>query len=311
MKPEVFERRCAEMREKYLALSLRDIQVARALKESERWKNPKRKRSEWSSRRYAGRNQSLPPVAKIPKKGEIRQKFEKISTGDLRKRETELIKEVDQMMALIPLMRSALRHIRMELRIRESLSERPPRAKAVSIKYPEKCPRCSHAEVVRAGTTGSASRRQMFRCKKCNSTFVNLNDGLGVKRKEFNLLCHRCGGVDVENRGPGRRRDSGGGGGRQGYCFTCKKGFLQGGVHHLNKHLSELELRVRSTGLPADIRSEVLQDASIRVINGEGYVHNIELRVPAAYRESRGKYGEKGSSHPVFRLHQGQPPFED
>lgn len=303
MSPEVFEQRCAEMRAKYAAISLREAQVRRYRKEEQQgtaqWDRT-RPRSLWGIRRYGVVREPAPPTAKVPTLSEKRALFADRTTEELRLEETRMLLEIDQMRRLIPLLQSSVRNIRAELRIRETLQVTPRYRPSVDVEYPQSCERCGHERIIRAGfTTG---RNQIFRCKGCNSTFTD-----HVRpRIDYKLVCHRCNGTDTENRGPGKQPIRG----RQGFCFTCKKGFLQGGAAHLQQHYEALRQRIKATQLPADVQEEALQDAALRVLAGEGYVHSIELRKSAAYREARGEYGQRGSDHPLLRLHNDQPPPE-
>lgn len=311
MKPEVFERRAAEMREKYAAISLREVQAEKLRKEQaegkEQWKDPKRKRSLWSMKRYGNVHEPGPPTAKIPTLSEKRALFANTTTEDLRLRETEMIREIDDMERLIPLLKSAVRNVRAELKIREGMAEKPKWRPADNVEYPSNCPRCNHDRIIRAGFVGS-SRAQMFRCKACNSTFVNPETKKVQEKKiTFPIICHRCNGTNTENRGPGNQETKG----RQGYCFTCNKGFTQGGRFHLEQNMTVLETRIRELGGPPDVRMELLQDAALRVLAGEGYVTTIPLRRTEAWAESRGEYMQRGSDHPVFRLQNDQPMYDD
>lgn len=310
MSPEVFERRAAEMREKYAAISLREVQARRvAIAEAKgevKWKDPKRKRSLWSLKRYGKVQDPGPPTAKKTD-AEKRRLFADTSTDDLRRREMEMLSEIDNMERLIPLLKSGVRNVRAELRIREGLAEAPRwRTNDGSIEYPDRCPRCGHDKIIRAGFVGT-SRNQMFRCKSCNSTFVNPNTKEKKPLTEYHLVCHRCGGTNTENRGPGHKDTQG----RQAFCFTCDKGFTQGGKFHLEQNYAELEGRVKALGVPSGVSMEILQDAALRVLQGEGYVGTIDLHKSAAFREVYGEFNQRGSDHPQFRLQNDQPMFDD
>lgn len=309
MSTEEFERRCQEMRAKFAAVSRREAQLRKLEREERegkvRWKDPKRQRSLWSIRRYGIHKEPGPPTAKPPTESERRAILSKYSLEELRLKETELLTEIFNMERFIPILKSSLRNIRSEIKIREGRQQHPRWKSPEGIEYPKECPRCHHDKIVRAGFVRS-SQNQMFRCKACNSTFVNPEKKTVKPITDFNLVCHRCWGKNTENRGPGKKEK----GGRQGFCFTCNKGFTQGGKHHLEKNYSTLEQRVKQLGLSKDVELEVLQDAALRVLKGEGYVHNIPLQKSAAFREVYGEFGQMGSDHRVFKLHNDQP-FED
>jgi hypothetical protein len=161
--------------------------------------------------------------------------------------------------------------------------------------------------VVRAGFT--RARKQMFRCKACNSTWVH--EALLEGRKDFKLICHRCQGSNTENRGPAKPLANGSSGGRQGYCFDCDKGFIQGGSHHLKTYAQQLQGRIAQMTDHPEIQAELFQAAALGIMEGEGYWDTIPLNRSRALREILGEYGQAGSDHPEFRRQQGQRPYED
>lgn len=172
------------------------------------------------------------------------------------------------------------------------------RAKASGIEYPRACPHCKNTEVIRAGVARDAQR---FRCRACDRTFGQSAKALPIR---WRLMCHRCGSFDTHNAGPGKS------GGRQGYCHLCRLRFTQGGREELDRNGLLLKMRIEMLRLPKDVAAEMQQQAYLDVLEGKGYCWSVELCTPDAWKNTRGEYGEAGSDHPMYRLHNGQAPIE-
>lgn len=301
MTREEFEKKCIEIRDKYSAIPLRQIRLTAA--------QNKASTESWHGRRRHSRyDNPPPPIAMIPKTAsQMRKVFRKVDMETLRNSEIELARELEQCFDLISMYKSAIRNVRQELAIRWREVQAARNRKREELKYPERCPRCkSNLKIIRAGFT--SAHRQMFRCGVCNSTFINPEDGRAVANKDYGLVCHRCNGKDVENRGPGQKinADYTKGGGRQGYCFTCKKGFTQGGVHHLMQNYEALLSRVRQACDHEEVFKEMLQDVCLRILQGEGYVATIDLSIKKALHNAFGNRYIFGSDHWSMQLQQGQ-----
>lgn len=98
--------------------------------------------------------------------------------------------------------------------------------------------------------------------------------------------------------GGGRSKNSG----YRARCNSCKREFTQGGRYDLAHGHLHLRARIAALNLPAEVAHEVLQQAFADVLTGEGYVWNVKLRIPEAWKMVRGEYHQQGSSHPVFRF---------
>lgn len=305
MDPAEFEKRCQAMREKYRIIAER--QKDRDLKAQAKAAQAKlpKKRTSWNSRRYLDLPPG-PPTAK-PRPLSNQALFKGRSLDSLRAEATRLANELYQAEELAFLLRQALRRVDKAIQHQERFQAKPRRRPAAQVSYPEGCPRCRDSRVIRAGF--SKARKQMFRCKACNSSWVH--EALLEGRKDFKLICHRCKGTNTENRGPANRLHDGSSGGRQAYCFDCDKGFIQGGAHHLRQHGEKLRERIAQATLRPDVQAEVFQTAALAILEGQGYWDTIPLNLPGAFREVLGEYRQAGSDHPEFRRQQGQRPYDD
>jgi transposase-like protein len=163
--------------------------------------------------------------------------------------------------------------------------------------YPA-CVSCNSTNVIRAGFTHIGKEQQpiqRYRCRDCRRSYNGAGFRIVDHGMDFELTCYRCGHENCLNRGPGS------GGGRTGYCVSCRARFTQGGRDDLARYHLLLEKRLQETGWPKDVQVEALQLACVDVLKGAGYCWNVLLRKTDAFRLSRGEWGQRGSDHPVLR----------
>lgn len=170
--------------------------------------------------------------------------------------------------------------------------------KVSRISYPSKCPHCESQTIIRKGL---GRNKQRYGCCSCGRTFGSY----GPDRFDFNFMCYRCGGGDIQDRGPRQT------GGRTGYCLACKRKFVQGGKGDLQFHHLLLRCRVDALPISSEFKAEMLQQAMLDVLEGRGYCWTVELDTKAAFKATRGEYGQQGSDHPMYRMHNGQSVTKD
>lgn len=161
---------------------------------------------------------------------------------------------------------------------------RLPGTKNFLYDYPN-CPRCTSSSVVRAGYE-TKSKEQRYRCRACRKTFYAEFDVI-YKPVVYHLTCYRCGGTGELLsfvRYKGRRSTSAG---AVGNCTSCGKKFTQGGPEHLERTMCLLLDRVEALGLPEEIQAEVLQQASLEILEGLAYTWNVPLNVSRAREATR------------------------
>lgn len=151
--------------------------------------------------------------------------------------------------------------------------------------YPP-CPHCDSPSVIRAGIHKGEQR---FRCRSCTRSFGG-NMKIVRKAREFEVRCHRCGGLDTRGISTSQRAYSG----WIGYCNVCRKRFTQGGRHHLDNTMCLLLQRVKALGLPRPLEEAVYQQACLEVLQGFAYTWNVRLDVPRAKAEVLGEFQSPG-----------------
>lgn len=161
-----------------------------------------------------------------------------------------------------------------------------------AFEFPD-CPRCGASEVKRAGYDNGLQR---FRCLVCKRSFGS-NLKIVVKIDAFHITCHRCGGAGKylsRVSHTGRRTRAGG---IRAQCPFCQKTFTQGGPEHLERTLVLLLGRVEkeAAGVPPEVRAEVLQIASMDVLEGRAYTWNVPLNFTRAYANTRDQSYEPAS----------------
>lgn len=159
---------------------------------------------------------------------------------------------------------------------------RSPGSKDFAFEYPD-CPRCGANEVKRAGFDQGLQR---FRCLACKRSFGS-NLRVTVKVEPFHITCHRCGGTGtyIGRVTHSQRRSRAGG--IRAHCPHCVKTFTQGGPEHLERTLVILLERVEKCHEDPLIRAEILQIASVDVLEGRGYTWNVPLNYTQAYANTR------------------------
>jgi transposase-like protein len=175
----------------------------------------------------------------------------------------------------------------------EFREQRIATAKASGVFYPKACPHCHNAEVLRAGFKRGIQR---YRCRGCNRTFGDpATGGSPIFGRRWKLMCYRCGSFHTQNAGPGAA------GGRAGNCLDCHRSFVQGGREEIERGHLLLKLRIELLQLSGEIAAELLQQATLDVLDGRGYCWTVELDVGKA---RRGAHGESwfGSDHPAYQL---------
>ncbi len=159
--------------------------------------------------------------------------------------------------------------------------------------YPDKCPYCSS---LRIASAGSCRGKRRYRCKGCSKTFYEV--GISVP-KDSGLICHRCGSGRVSSIGHGFT------GGRRGYCPSCKRKFTQGGREELDRSGLLLQARIDLISVPDDVKSEIIQQAYIDVLEGRGYCWSVELDQRRAWKAARGD-SWMGSDSTPYRIATGE-----
>ena len=171
---------------------------------------------------------------------------------------------------------------------------RRPGCRTHAFEYPL-CPRCDSGNVKRAGFADGIQR---FRCLDCRRTFSGVISNIRELPAQVPLICHRCGGYDVQPIASGKGR---------GRCRVCNKLFTQGGPRELDRNRALLMMRVDALEAPDDVRAAVLVQACLDVLEGRGYCWTVELRLKDAWGEVAGGYGrESGQYHPVYRAAVGE-----
>lgn len=161
------------------------------------------------------------------------------------------------------------------------------------------CPRCDGENTTRKGI--AASGKQMHFCRDCDRYFTGSVVNRSARESvNSGLMCYWCGSADCIHQG------SPASGGKSGHCQRCRKYFTQGGRLDLERYHLLLSDRIARLNLPADVALELFQTASLDVLTGAGYCWTVHLNVKRAWKTSRGEFGQRGSDHPVYRMHNGQ-----
>lgn len=210
--------------------------------------------------------------------------------------------------------RAALPVIETASKVQPGKMGRPAGSRDFAFEYPL-CPRCHSRHVKRAGFASSESgrdeREQRFKCLDCGRTFGNGVVIVDVPAAH-SATCYRCGsaGTLVCFTRYVRRASAGG---AIVYCPVCCKKVRQGGPNHLKLTMCVLLKRVNDLGVSDQlIRAEVLQQATLDVMEGRAYTWNVPLDVKAALRRAHGGSDTyAGSDHSAFRRQQGHNPRTD
>lgn len=172
---------------------------------------------------------------------------------------------------------------------------------------PATCPHCLGRDTIRHGHDRRG--RQKHFCHDCRREWVAGASPRQPRERKASkprdprqwpkLICCHCGSCDCK---PRRRRKRSG---IQAQCRACGRNFTQGGPEDLRRYSVCLRERVRVAGYRGEAADEVLADAIVDVLSGNGYCWNVPLKRPAALSSARGDWG-LGSDHPAMREQQGQ-----
>jgi len=146
--------------------------------------------------------------------------------------------------------------------------------KSASLGYPP-CPQC---EQHNAKKNGFNRGKQRYQCRVCGAKFIETSD---IEREAILGTCFRCGRDDCRTWSAGKCR-------RLGFCESCERTFTHGGSEDFERYHLLLKQRCRQEQLPADIEAEILQMATVDVLEGRGYCWNVELKIRDAWRAVRG-----------------------
>src|SRR5260221_2679475 len=97
--------------------------------------------------------------------------------------------------------------------------------------YPP-CPRCNGATSLSTIRAGFAHGIQRYRCSYCRRTFSGGKIVITIEPFDYQMICYRCGGMDVSRCGRGADKFPTG---RDGFCNKCKRTVVQGGLTDLQK----------------------------------------------------------------------------
>lgn len=101
------------------------------------------------------------------------------------------------------------------------------------------------------------------------------------------------------------------GNGLMGYCGDCNRPFIQGGRLEIARNRAVLERRVELATYDKDLREEILQDALMRILRGDGNCNTIELRTSQNRQMMYGRFNQLGSDSTAMRMLNGQPPLKE
>jgi len=201
----------------------------------------------------------------------------------------------------------SLRSSVIEVQVREPAKRLRNIQGRIEANYPV-CPACPGALSINTIRAGFANGIQRYRCLLCRRTFSGAKVVIRLEPFDYQMICYHCGSDKAERLGRGLNVTRTG---RMGFCGSCNRKFVQGGLKDLQKYHLLLTRRIIDARLPPDVEAEVLQMASEDVLTGKGYCWSVELRIKEAWRNVRGEYGQMGSDHPVFRREQGQHAYAD
>ena len=171
-------------------------------------------------------------------------------------------------------------------------------SRKLEAQYPA-CPVCPAATGLDTIRAGYARGIQLYRCQLCRRRFSGPTIRIKLEPLDYEMLCYHCGSKNVRRIGKGANKSRTG---RMGFCNSCNRRFVQGGLKDLRKYHLLLTKRILEACLPDDVREEVSQMAAEDVLIGKGYCWTVSLRIKEAWRNARGEYAQKGSDHPVFRF---------
>lgn len=82
--------------------------------------------------------------------------------------------------------------------------------------------------------------------------------------------------------------------------------FVQGGSYELSKNKSILEKRIALATSNSELRTEILQDTIVRILNGEGSCETIDLKRTKTHKMYYGAFGQQGSDSVTMQILNGQ-----
>jgi hypothetical protein len=170
--------------------------------------------------------------------------------------------------------------------------------------YPS-CPDCGNGhEFIKR--IGHQREKQRFMCA-CGRTFYGPRS---IVAPQFAVICRECGSRNARLV----RRLKPPASGLECYCLDCGKRFQQGGRLDLRWNLIYLRRRIEQAypGTPGSVLDEMLQIASLAVLNGEGYCWSVALPKQSAWESAWCKrHGrEVGEYHPAYQIAAGKKEAE-